>query len=72
MSGPVDVMEWMRQCAPDEVLAAVAELIAALRTVDEICQSGLNSSVELQWEASLQDAMSAARAALARVQGGAE
>ena len=41
------------------------QLADALRTIDEHCQTGLNSSVYSNWSAALEDVMRASREALA-------
>lgn len=41
------------------------KLADALRTIDEHCQAGLNSSVYSHWSAALEDAMRVSREALA-------
>ena len=41
------------------------QLADALRTIDEQCQAGLNSSVYSHWSAALEDAMRVSREALA-------
>lgn len=41
------------------------QLADALRTIDEHCQTGLNSSVYSHWSAALEDAMRVSREALA-------
>jgi len=41
------------------------KLADALRTIDEQCQTGLNSSVYSHWSAALEDVMRVSREALA-------
>lgn len=43
MSAPVDAMEWLRQCAPDEVLETVVELTAELKKAHRIIGIALNT-----------------------------
>ena len=50
------------------LIAAAPDLFAALRTADEWCQMGLNSSDPTHWEAALQDCMACVRAAIAKVE----
>ena len=45
-------------------MTEVEKLKRALRSVDEKCQQGLNSSVPEHWEAALQDIMQEVREAL--------